>query len=139
MGDVDDRATDLREEVLREHLHVASEHHQVDVALEQVQVLTLDLGLGVGRDRGVHERDAEVAHVVTEVGVVADDHRDRHVDLATSLPTDEVEHVVIGLGDQDRDPLGLGRFDQAPTQPELATQAGIERGAQVVPPNVEVR
>ena len=43
----------------REDLHVAREHHEVDVARECLERARLGLWLGLGRDRDVHKRHAE--------------------------------------------------------------------------------
>ena len=77
------------------------------------------------------ERNTEIANVIREIGVVADDHRDRHVDLAPPLATDEVEHAVIGLRHKDGHALRLCRLDEPPGQTQLVSQSALELDAEV--------
>ena len=62
------------EEVVAQDLHVAGEHHEVDVPLQEVELALLHRGLVAVRERDVHERHAERAHVGREVRVVGHDH-----------------------------------------------------------------
>ncbi|CFP62222.1 Uncharacterised protein [Bordetella pertussis] len=59
MVDVDGAPGQRLAHVGRQDLHVARQHHQVDLlAFHQLQHLALLRGLGVGRDGHMVERDA---------------------------------------------------------------------------------
>ncbi len=99
-------APDVLQEVVGDDLHVAGEDDQVDVALQQAQMLGLRLLL-VAAHGDVEEGDAELAHVLGEVGVVGDDHRDVHVELSAAVTPEQLEQAVIRLRREDRHPLAL--------------------------------
>ena len=68
-------------EVVGEHLHVAREHHEVDVVLlHDLAQHLLGLRLGLGGHRDVVEGDAVRRHQRLEVTVVRDDGGDVHVE-----------------------------------------------------------
>ena len=129
--DVDHRHADLVEEVLGDDLHVAGQHDEVDVALDQLQDPRLGGGLVRPLRGDVEERDAERADVFGGVGVVGDHHRDRHRQLAAAVPPEQLEKAVIRRGGQDRHPLRDGLVREGPLQPERGHglgQVGLDLG-----------
>ncbi len=108
-----------------EHLHVAGQHHQVDVLRLHHLDQTLLGGRLAGRvHRQMDERDAVRLDQVGEVGVVGDDGRDVHVQGADPVPEEQVVQAVPELRDEDEHPVLLGRVDQVPAHVERLGHRG---------------
>ncbi len=117
--DVDQRAADFGEELRGEDLHVPGQHHQIDVAAQQVELAPLGFGADVLGRRHMQERHRERAHLVGEVGMVGDHHHHRHVELAATVAPQQIEQAVVFLGRHDRDPFGFGGLGQPEVHVEL--------------------
>ena len=118
-------AVEPLEEVRREDLHVAGEHHQVDVG-EQLEEPCLGGGLVLGRD--VVEGQPVRCDPLGELGVVRDDHRRTAFELALLEAPEEVEEAVVVAGDEDRDALLGIRASEAPVHLEaLGELAELDR------------
>ena len=126
--DVDDRDVDPGDEVARQDLHVAGQHDEVHVALQQPQVLGFGGGLVRAGRRHVEERHPEAADLAGGVGVVGDDHRHADRQLTAAVPPQQVEQAVIVAGGEDGHPL---RHRQVP-QPELQLEPGRQRLGQLL-------
>src|ERR1700742_4464846 len=70
VADVDHRAAEFSEEILRENLHVACKHHQIDVAAQQVKLASFCLIAELLGGGDIDERRAELAFLVGQVGMV---------------------------------------------------------------------
>lgn len=117
--DVDHRHPELLEELRREDLHVTREHHEVDVADEELQDLLLRRRLVGSRDRRhVEERHAEAPHVLGGRRVIGDHHRDADGQVAAAVPPQQVEQAVVLLRGEDRHALGDGLVGQRPLERE---------------------
>ena len=99
--DVDQPLGEPAAEVGRHDLHVAGEHHQVDVA-DELQRPGLGCRLGVRGDRHVVERHPVRAGHRLEVGVVGDDGGDLGPQVAGPHPVEQLLQHVVGGGDEDR-------------------------------------
>jgi len=120
MVDVDDRHADLLQEGGGQDLHVAGEHDEVNVAVQQLELAPLGRRLGVPGHRNVLERDAERDHVRPEVGVVGDDQDRPDRQFAPALPPQQVEEAVVLTGHEERHPGGDGGVAQAELRAERA-------------------
>ncbi len=75
--DVDRPAGQLVTQVIRQHLHVAGQHHQLGpFGLDDLELLGFGLGLGGRSHRDVVERHVVAGGQLVEVAVVADDGAD---------------------------------------------------------------
>lgn len=80
-----------------EDLHVAGQHHQLDVELlHQGEEPGIGLVAGGGRDREVVEGDVVPLRQRGQVGVVGPDGDDVDVELARPPAVEEVEQAVVG-------------------------------------------
>ena len=95
------------EELRRQDLHVPGQHHEIDVAAQQVELTTLRLVADLLGRRDVHERHAERPDLVGEIGMVRDHHHHRHVQLTAAVAPQQIEQAVIFLRRHDRDPFGF--------------------------------
>ena len=120
---VDDRDSDAGDEVTGQDLHVPGEHHELGVVAQQSQVLCLGRGLVRARGRHVEERDPEGAHLAGQIGVVGDDHGNGDRQFAVTLPPQQVEQAVIGLGREHRHPLWRRHVAQGELEAELLAEA----------------
>ena len=106
--DVDDPGRVATAEVVTEHLHVAGEHHRVDLeAFHEIDQGALGLGLGVDRDGDVLVGDAVTLDQLAEVGVVRDHHRDVDREVTAAVAIEQVEEAVIELRHHDQRPPPL--------------------------------
>jgi hypothetical protein len=64
--------------------------------------------------------------------VVGDHHGDRHVEFASAVAPQQIEHAVVGLGDHDRHPFRLGRFGEREFNVESVGHVGGEGSFQLV-------
>ena len=110
--DVDQRAADVRQEVVREDLHVARQHDQIGVAAQQIEQALFGIRAIVFRRGDMNERHAERPDLFGELRMVRDHHRHRHVQLTAAVAPQQIEQAVILLRGQDHDPFGLGRLGQ---------------------------
>ena len=117
--DVDHRTTHLGEELRREDLHVPGQHHQIDVAAQQLELALLGLDPNILGRRHVKERHRERADLIGEIGMVGDHHHDRHVELTATIAPQQVEQAVIFLGRHDRDAFGFRSLGQPEVHVEL--------------------
>lgn len=84
-------------------------------------------------DGDMDERNPEVAHVLSEVRVVGDYHRDVVRQLSAALMPQEVEKAMVGLGHEDGDALAIGGAGERAlclvglSDPGL--KLGLERGS----------
>ena len=104
----------------REDLHVAGQHHQIDVAAQQIELTLFGLCPNVFRRRDMKEWHAEGPNLIGEVGMVGDHHRHRHVELTASVAPQQIQQAVILFRGQDRDAFGLGRLGQPEVHVEPA-------------------
>ena len=93
--DVDGAARKLLAQPLRQHLHVAGEHDEVDaLVLDQLGEAILLLLLGFGRHRQMVERDVVARRKLIEIAVVGDDGRDRDGQRAHAVAVKQVIQAV---------------------------------------------
>jgi hypothetical protein len=59
--DVDQRAADSVEERRSQYLHVASQHHQIHIAAEQLKLTLFGLSAGIAGGGDMYERHTERA------------------------------------------------------------------------------
>jgi hypothetical protein len=104
--DVDHRATHVGEETRGENLHVAREHHQIDIAPQHVEHPRFRLGADVPVRGDVDEGDTERPDLVGEVSVIGDHHHHRHVELTPAVTPQQIQEAVILARGQDGHPLG---------------------------------
>ena len=108
------------EELLGEDLHVARQHHQIDVAAQQIEQALFGFCPNVLRRGDMKEWHPERPHLIGEVGMVGDHHRHRHVQLTATVAPQQIKQAVVLLRRQDRDAFGLGRLGQPEIHVELA-------------------
>ena len=73
----------LLDKVGREHLHILSQHHKIDIVLAQeFELVMLLVGFGVWRDRKIVVVDTKLIRDRFEVGVIANDQWDFGVQLS---------------------------------------------------------
>ena len=128
-----------RDEVRRQHLHVARQHDEVDLLVAQDRQLQL-LGLVLGV---LLHRQVLVGHAVgvgqpARVFVVADDDRQLAVQFAALEAVQQVGHAVVELRHEQRHARLAARFGEPPRHPE-APGDGAEGGGEVGEVEVEVR
>ena len=83
--DVHHRAADLSQKIGGEDLHVSGQHHQIDIAAQQLELALLGLCADVLGGRNVDEGHPERPDLVSQVRVIGDHHRDRHLELAAAV------------------------------------------------------
>ena len=102
--DVDDPQREMRDEVVRQNLHIARHDHEVDaMALQEVDDLRLLLRLLPLLHRAAEIRDVEPVRDIFEIRVVADDQRNIAVQIALVGVHEQVVQAVRGLGGHNRD------------------------------------
>ncbi|MCW2578958.1 MAG: purU, partial [Blastococcus sp.] len=100
---------ELPAQVVGEDLHVAGQHHQVDLLLpHQVEEDCLRLRLRLARHGDVMEGNAVEVGDALQVGMVGDDGHDVEVELADRVPEEQVVEAVRILAHHDDHPLPLG-------------------------------
>ncbi len=103
------------EKRLREHLHVAREHDQIDaLGLEQLELAALLLVLGRGGHREDPVRDAELPGERGVIGMVAHDQRDLAGELPRAMAQQQVVEAMVVARNEDRDALDRVRPGEAP-------------------------
>jgi hypothetical protein len=131
--DVDHGPPELREELLREHLHVAGEHDEVDALLAQQRELALLLlALVLLPDREDAIGDPELPRDPLEIRVVAHDQRDLAAELPGLVAQEQVVEAVVGARDEDRHAFHVIRPGEAPGHREARGDLGeraLERQA----------
>ena len=101
-------AGQLAAQVVGEDLHVAGEHHEVDLVLgHQPQQLGLRLRLGVAGDGDVDEGDAVPLRDRRQVGVVGDDQRDVDGQFTQTPAVEQVDQAVVELRHHQQHPAAL--------------------------------
>ena len=102
MMDVDAAPRQFRGEVVRQHLHVASEHDQIGSGrLHQPPYFGFLRRLGFARHRHVMERN--VAELVMRIGfarMVGNDARDFHAQFADPPAIEDIGEAMVELGNQ---------------------------------------
>lgn len=123
MVDVDRPARQRAREFVGEDLHIAGQHHQVDLEpVDEVQQPRLRFGLRVLRDGNVEERDAVPFDGLAMVGVVRDDCDDLRVQLAHPRAVEQVVEAVAELRHHDEHALLLLGRAERPQRVELVTE-----------------
>ena len=111
-----------------EHLHVARQHHQVDVQLvDEREHPPLGVGLRVRRDRDVVERHAVRRGQRLAVEVVRHDRRPRRSAATLAPPEQQVVEAVAELRDQDQRPVRRVGRPQLPGHREPLCDRGERR------------
>ena len=106
--DVDGASLELPADRLRQDLHVAGQHHQVDlVGVDQLEQAGVGLVLVLWAGGQLLEGDAVAHHQVAEVGVVGHHHRDVDGQLPRPPAVEEVDQAVVVLRHHDDHPLAL--------------------------------
>ena len=96
--DIDDLAGHGFAESWREHLHVSSKHHQLDVVLfDKFEYSSFLVGLSVFRDREMVENNVVALGQGLEVWMIANNHGYVHSQLARLLAKKEVVETVADL------------------------------------------
>jgi hypothetical protein len=137
--DVQRPSQPVRAQLGRQDLHEASQHDRLRPAgVDQLPQLRergrLLLGLA-RRERNVVKRDAVRPGHRGQVGVVADDGRHLHVQLAGGDPSQQVVQAVALPGHQDHDPPPRGRVGDLPVAAHRQPVGdGAEPGPQFVQP-----
>ena len=94
------------DEIRSEDLHVAGEHHQVDLVAQHVELTLFCLHPNVLGGRHVQERHTERAGLRGEVGMVGDHHDHRHVQFTATIAPQQIQQAVVGLRRKDRHAFG---------------------------------
>ena len=129
--DVDRPAVEPGAQSVGEHLHVAGQDHEVDVVRgDQRLQPSLGLGLGVGGDRDVHERQPGRLDHRTMGLVVRRHHGDLGPQAAGPPAEDQVVQAVTELGDHDQQSV-RGRVVEPGIHAEPIDH-GRERAPQIV-------
>lgn len=90
----------------REHLHIASENHEIDIAFHEFQHLGFGLGLGVFLHGHIEKRNPETAHSIAQLRVVTEHHGHVHGQLTALGQGPIIEQDVIRVSHrQDVDDL----------------------------------
>ena len=116
--DVDHRDGQALEELAGQDLHVARQHDEVALAVEQLEQLRLGLGLALGVDGDVVVGHVEQLDVLAQVGVVGGDEDDAALELAAAPAPQQVEQAVVVARHQHRDPLAPRGVPQPPGHAE---------------------
>ncbi len=102
MVNVDDPRRISRDEFGRQDLHVAGQHDQVDAGIRQQAQLRFFGGAPVGRiDRDVVEFDSVESRKRLSIRVIADDQRNRAVQLSGLVTVEQIGQTVQVAGDED--------------------------------------
>jgi hypothetical protein len=135
--DINHRHPDGVDELPGQDLHVPGEDDKVHVAAQQPQLLLLRLPF-VGSYRDVQEGDRELPDVLGQVGMVGDDAGDAHVELAATVPPQQVEHAVVGLGREDGYAFLFRRLVQPEPEAEPLSDLSLEGILKVRPAGCQV-
>ena len=119
MVNVDQWTAHFGEELRGEDLHVAGQHHQIDVSAQQVELATLCFHPNILGRRHMQEWHRKRAHLIGEIGMVGDHHHDRHVELAATIAPQQIEQAVVFLGRHDCDAFRLRSLGQPEIHIEL--------------------
>src|SRR5215207_2519852 len=135
--DIDDPTRVSSDELGRQDLHVAREHHDVHAVLvEEIQDPGLLLRLGLLGDGQVVEGDAVDLGPRGEVGVVGDDERYPRLELPRIPAPQQVYEAVVVAGDQYCHPLWRVGVGDAPVHAVPAGQRG-DGARELVAPQAE--
>ena len=115
MVDIDDLFRELLNEMIRKHLHVACEDHQINIVLfEQCEDLFLLRLLVSVENRAAEEGYAELGCNFLQIRVVADDQRYFAVDVSILQMHQQIVQTVGCFGDKDRHALFCIAVPDAP-------------------------
>ena len=139
MVDIDCPAAQGFAHFRRENLHVARQHHQVDiVGLDDFHhALFLDaLGLGRGarRQRQMMERNVVTRRQLVEIRMVGNDGRDFHRQQAALVAEQQVIEAVADFRHHQHHARLLFRVMQLPVQPHAIGHGGKLRAQQRIRP-----
>jgi hypothetical protein len=120
MMNVDDRPRIALDKIVRKHLHVARQHHQIDlVSLQKFQLLRFRLRLVLFADRNLVIRHAVEIRMMLGIGMVADHQGKVATQLAVPLPVQQVHQAVVILGNKNGHARPLAAQSDAPVHSEL--------------------
>src|ERR1700682_5434500 len=117
--DIDNRHGILRDKFGRKHLHITSEHHEINiVGREQFELLRFSLQLVLLGHWNVMESDSIKICVTLCVGVIADHQREIASQLSVTLAIEKIHEAVIEFGNKDGHTRTLATQGDAPVHPE---------------------
>ncbi len=130
--DVDAFAGEPRAHLGAQHLHVAGEHHEVDLKLaDQAQERGLLPGTGFLGDGEMVERDAVPFDEIAGGLVIGDDRRDLDVECPRLPAVQQIDQAMVELGDRDQHPRLAPPVPHLPIEPHVpgdAAEGGAEGG-----------
>src|SRR5215471_13661810 len=119
MVDIDDRARKPLNELVRKNLHVARQHHQVDLPFhEQLQLCFFGFSFSLFVHGNHLERYAVELRMMPGVRMIADDDRKVASKLAAALAVQEIDKTVVEFRYEDRHTRTMAGDGDAPVHVE---------------------